>query len=123
MTIANRLGKIVWSDSRPVSRYILGLTCLSCGADCEPVTEGRVVASSECSAIARCTECAKDWHINILVRGVAYRGEPEGRVKRAECGTAAGYARHIKANENACDGCLRAHVDYAMNRRRSLANA
>lgn len=40
------------------------------------------------------------------------RKRPATRAKVAACGTDAGYSRHRKRAEDACDACKRAHSDY-----------
>lgn len=40
------------------------------------------------------------------------RKRPSSRAKVAACGTDAGYSRHRKNGEDACDACKKAHTDY-----------
>lgn len=84
--------------------YLIGVTCPLCGACCESVTEGRVIAGTEARAVLRCTICrpVREFVVEVFLRPV--------RANRDEsaCGTPAGYARHRRAGESACEKCLRA---------------
>jgi hypothetical protein len=84
------------------------VTCASCGADLQELTAGRIIhgrdkAGSETRAIWRCTECPKEYVIEVFLRLVsAHRSE-------VGCGTDAGFQRHHRAGETPCGECVDAH--------------
>lgn len=125
MTVVCRVthGKLRWSEVEPTG-YHIGVTCGGCGADLEPVTEGKVIhnaekAGTETSAIARCSECRRDWHLWVRLVGVA--GRREGSACGEAIATVAGYQRHVRAGQPACEECLRTHVDAARPKKKVSA--
>ena len=50
--------------------YRVPLTCLHCGGPIVAVTESRVFAGSECSAVCRCTNCGRQWQVLVQLRPV-----------------------------------------------------
>lgn len=122
MTVVCRVtnGKLRWSEVEPTTggQYQMAVTCAHCGGDLSPVTEGKVIhnamqAGTETSAIARCAECRREWHLWVRLQPVA-----AGRDESA-CGTNAGYQRHLRAKEPTCDKCERAHGLYLTRNRES----
>lgn len=95
--------------------YTLGLTCPRCGADVEHVTAGRVIGGRETSAIVRCPQCkpsVAEWQVIVRMvlvadMGTAARGDP---LSEASCGTASGYRRHVRDQEQPCNPCTAAHA-------------
>ena len=88
----------------------VGVTCLECGADVEPVVVGRIIAGQEVSAIVRCTENARhEWHVHVAMM-------PTRAVGAQGCGTNAGYMAHKRRGETPCDGCRQAHASYVAGR-------
>lgn len=99
--------------------YVIDLSCLKCGSDCEPVTEGRAIAGAEANAIARCTWCRSEWEVHV--RLLAVRVAPDS----SQHGTPTSYVRHYRRGEQACDICKDAHDAARKSRgsRRVLAEA
>lgn len=74
--------------------YLIPLTCLACGADCESEAAGRPVqAGSRVGAVVRCSECRRGWLIvvQILQADVAESRDglittpPKGSRVQVEC--------------------------------------
>lgn len=98
--------------------YLVPVTCHRCGGELEPVTEGRVIGDREVSAICRCVDCGTEWHLHVSLlpanTGAAH-------------GSTAGYAKHRRHGEEACDECKRAHARSQLEdqhrRRREMVSA
>lgn len=70
--------------ARVMRGYEVNVTCPACGADVEPVTEGRVIhnkrgAGTETRAIMRCSECSptREYVLDVFL---SYAGISKGRV-------------------------------------------
>jgi uncharacterized protein with PIN domain len=61
--------------------YTLSISCPHCGKPLEHVASGRVYAGTECSAIARCTGCRRQWQVHVALRPVE---TPAGQRKADE---------------------------------------
>lgn len=86
--------------------YRLELTCAHCAGELVPESEGRPIGGGlELRAVARCSECGRRFVIVVRMLEVQREGE-------VSCGTDAGYQRHCRRGEKACDACLDAHRLY-----------
>lgn len=104
--INGRLEDIVATE-KPDLRLIV--TCASCGADLQELTAGRIIhgrdkSGTETRAIWRCTECPREYVIEVFLRLVRRNRTDTG------CGTHEGYDRHCRFDETPCSACTDAHA-------------
>ena len=53
--------------------YVFELTCPGCGCGVVPVAEGRPMAGTEVSAVARCPRCDREFHVHVILRCIGKR--------------------------------------------------
>lgn len=73
------------------------ITCPRCGGDLDFVTR-TVPSSARQGAVVRCATCRRD---SIVTVELVLTFKPEDD----ECGSEAGYWRHLRRNEDACQAC------------------
>lgn len=48
--------------------YVVPVTCPACGGAVAPLAQGVPVAGTEVSAMAACTGCHREWHVQVHLR-------------------------------------------------------
>lgn len=84
-----------------------------CGNHVDLINHSRPTPTEQ-SLIVHCTTCDKD--TQLLLRALPV--ESSGTANDNLCGSNAGYRRHHRNHEPACDGCKDAHAAYEYELRR-----
>lgn len=96
------------------STFYVPVRCPFCAGDLEAVTQRAM--KQELVARLRCTKprCGHEFALRLVLAPVGLTDELEvGR-----CGSIAGYQRHARAGEEACEACLLAHSQIQQDRKR-----